>query len=152
VAAFNSFYNELNPDDNTSGADVSRYTFNGRNYAWGMQSGTSMSCPMVAGIIAQWMEAVPTLTREQVLEVFEATCKRHDPLRSYPNNDYGYGEIDAEAGLEYLMGHYTLTPTLSKREGEKCVYDLSGRRVERPSRGLYIVSDVDGNRKKVLLK
>ena len=150
VAAFNSFFRE--ESSYLSEYDIGRYTFGGRNYSWSVQGGTSMACPIVVGIIAQWMEAFPTLTREQIIETFEATCRHHDPLLPYPNNDYGHGEIDAEAGLNYLMGHYSLTPTLSKREGEKNVYDLSGRRVERPSRGIYIVSDEEGNRKKVLFR
>ena len=103
VAAFNSYYREANPTDYLLEFDVARSTFKGREYTWSSQRGTSMSCPIVAGIIAQWMEAVPNLTREQVIEAFAASCHRHDPSLVYPNNDYGYGEIDAEAGLKYLL-------------------------------------------------
>ncbi len=149
VAAFNSFYAEMNPGDMDE-YDVARYTFNGRNYSWSSQKGTSMACPIVAGIIAQWMEAIPTLSREMVIGAFEATCTHHDPTLSYPNNDYGYGEIDAEAGLQYLMSEYTHTPTLSKGEGEKSVYDLQGRKLEHPQRGINIIIDQFGNRKKLL--
>ncbi|MBQ9170466.1 MAG: cation:proton antiporter [Bacteroidaceae bacterium] len=105
VAAFNSYYAEHNPGDAMVGYDVARYTFRDRNYSWSSQAGTSMACPIAAGIIAQWLEAVPNLTREQVIEAFQATCRRHDPSLVYPNNDYGYGEIDAEAGLMYLLEH-----------------------------------------------
>jgi hypothetical protein len=96
------------------------------------------------------MEAIPTLSREMVIGAFEATCTHHDPSLSYPNNDYGYGEIDAEAGLQYLMSEYSLTPTLSKGEGEKSVYDLQGRKLEHPQRGINIIIDQFGNRKKLL--
>lgn len=142
VAGFNSYFCEMNPDYHYANFDVSRYTFNGRTYSWTMQKGTSMSCPIVAGIIAQWMEAIPTLTREQVIEAFAATCRHPNPSLTYPNNDYGYGEIDAEAGLNYLMGQYDgLTPALSKGEGEGAVYDLCGRKVTKGglSRGIYIM-------------
>ena len=140
VAAFNSFYNELSPDFNTSDLDVSRYTFRGREYAWGVQTGTSMACPMVAGIIAQWMEAVPTLTREQVMEVFEATCRRRDPSLPYPNNDYGYGEIDAEAGLEYLMDVYTGIKTTDNRRQTADIYNLAGQKVGEHYKGIVITN------------
>ena len=141
VAAFNSFHNELSPDFNTSDLDVSRYTFRGREYAWGMQTGTSMSCPMVAGIIAQWMEAVPTLTREQVMEVFEATCHRHDPSLTYPNNDYGYGEIDAEAGLNYLMDVYTgIVKTTDNGQRTTDIYNLAGQKVSEHYKGIVIIN------------
>ena len=151
TAAFNSFFAEMNPGDDILSYDVARYTWGGRNYAWSSQSGTSMACPIVAGIIAQWMEALPTLTREQVIEAFQATCQRHDPTLSYPNNDYGYGEIDAEAGLEYLMSHYdkVQSPGAVPTQAET-VCDLQGRLVEHVSHGIYIIVDADGNRKKVL--
>ena len=151
AAAFNSYYVEMNPDYNTSEHDVARYSFKGRDYAWGMESGTSMSCPMVAGIIAQWMEAVPTLSREQVLEVFEATCRRPDSSLTYPNNDYGYGEIDAEAGLEYLLSNYDGLASVPSSLKQRGIYDLQGRRVEHPSKGIYIITDEKGTRKKVFL-
>ena len=151
AAAFNSYYAELNPNDYTAEYDVARYVFRGRNYAWSMQSGTSMSCPIVAGIIAQWMEAVPTLTREQVLEVFQATCRRPDPLLEYPNNQCGYGEIDAQAGLLYLLSHYNSINSPSALRAESGLYDLQGRRVERASKGIYINVNQDGSTKKVLL-
>ena len=75
VAGFNSYYTEMNPDDYMLDYDVARSTFQGRTYAWSSQRGTSMACPIVAGIIAQWMEALPTLTRAQVIEAFAATCR-----------------------------------------------------------------------------
>ncbi|MCH5169365.1 MAG: cation:proton antiporter [Prevotellaceae bacterium] len=151
VAAFNSFYAESNPQDYVATLDVVRYKFNGRTYGWNMQNGTSMACPVVAGIIAQWLEAIPTLTREQIIEAFGATCKRHDPLLTYPNNDYGYGEIDAEAGLEYLLAHYDgVVPVPAS--GSERVYDLNGREVTQPSHGIYIMLGTDGSRRKVLFE
>ena len=100
-----------------------------------------MACPIAAGIIAQWLEAVPTLTREQVIEAFKATCRRHDPSLVYPNNDYGYGEIDAEAGLMYLLEHPDgIASPKPSPEGEDLkshpsggdleeAYDLNGRKL-----------------------
>ena len=132
VAGFNSFYTEMNPNDNIADYDVARFTFNGRNYAWSSQRGTSMACPIAAGIIAQWMEAVPTLSREQVIETFQATCRHHDPSLTYPNNDYGYGEIDAEAGLEYLLEHADNVSNVNANtnlNGNEGIYNLTGQRV-----------------------
>ena len=148
VAGFNSFYAEENPDDMAE-YDVGRFTFNGRNYSWSCQGGTSMSCPIVAGIIAQWMEAIPTLTREQIIEVFEATCRRHDSSLTYPNNDYGYGEIDAEAGLNYLLGHYDgiddIGQSPAPSETGRAVYNLLGQRMGSLQKGINII-----NGKKIL--
>ena len=145
IAGFNSYYTELNPDDYMLDYDVSRSTFNGRTYSWSCQRGTSMACPIVAGIIAQWMEAIPTLTREQVLEAFAATCHHHDTSLTYPNNDYGYGEIDAEAGLAYLMDKYDGIRTIESRQHTAETYNLSGQRVDKHYKGIVIE-----NGKKVL--
>lgn len=141
VAGFNSYYSEMNPGDYMTDYDVARFTFNGRNYAWSSQRGTSMACPIVAGIIAQWMEAVPTLTREQVIEVFEATCRHHDPTLTYPNNLYGFGEIDAEAGLEYLMDHYDgVRPHFNSSEGQNVIYNLAGQKVDEHYKGIVVTN------------
>ena len=153
MAAFNSFYAESNPEDYITRANAARYTWGGRTYAWSMQNGTSMACPVVAGIIAQWLEAIPTLTREQILEAFQATCHHYDPTLSYPNNDYGYGEIDAEAGLNYLLSHYDNIQTPSALpSAAEAFYDLHGRKVAQPSHGIYIMVDGNGNRRKVMRK
>ena len=147
IAGFNSYFCELNPTFHYADYDVVRYDFNGREYAWTSQKGTSMSCPIVAGIIAQWLEAIPTLTREQVIEAFKATCHHHDPSLSYPNNDYGYGEIDAEAGLNYLLenadGIKTIDngqQTTDNREGTTEIYNLAGQRLSKPQKGINIIN------------
>ncbi len=147
VAAFSSYYSEANPDDNILKNDVSRFTFNGRNYSWSAQGGTSMACPIVAGIIAQWLEAIPYLTREQVIDAFQATCRRHDPSLVYPNNDYGYGEIDAEAGLLFLLEHPdgVQIPIQSTSFDGTAIYNLAGQRLARPQKGINII-----NGKKIL--
>ena len=142
VAGFNSYYTEMNPGDYMTDYDVGRYTFTDRSYAWSSQRGTSMACPIVAGIIAQWMEAIPTLTREQVIETFAATCRRHDPSLTYPNNDYGYGEIDAEAGLSYLLSHYDKIEEVQgfkSLRGQDEIYNLSGQRLNKLQRGINII-------------
>lgn len=144
IAGFNSFYSEMNPGDYMTEYDFSRYTFNGRNYAWSVQKGTSMACPIVAGIIAQWMEAIPSLTREQVIEAFQATCRRPNPSVTYPNNDYGYGEIDAEAGLNYLMETYDGLQEIQVSESNiqdasSAIYNLAGQRLSKPQKGLNII-------------
>lgn len=70
-----------------------------------------MSTPVVAGIIAQWLEANPKLTKDDIMEVFSHTChkKNHnetDKTQSSvqeKDNQWGYGEIDAYAGLLNIL-------------------------------------------------
>ena len=66
--------------------------------------GTSLSSPFVAGAIALWMQADPTLTRERILDIIARTSRQPDPELDYPNNLYGYGEIDIYAGLLDILG------------------------------------------------
>ena len=63
-----------------------------------------MACPVVAGTIALWLQAVPTLTREDIIGVFSRTCRKPDETLTYPNNVYGHGEIDAYRGLLDILG------------------------------------------------
>ena len=68
-------------------------------------SGTSMSSPIVAGAVALWLQAKPDLTTEEVRTLLAKTCRPIEDWRSngYPNNRYGYGEIDVYAGLLHLL-------------------------------------------------
>ncbi|MBO7052007.1 MAG: S8 family serine peptidase [Prevotella sp.] len=78
-------------------------TYDGKTYYWTVSDGTSMATPMVAGIIALWLEADPTLTRQRILDVFAHTANHYDTSLSYPNDHYGYGEINAYKGLLYIL-------------------------------------------------
>lgn len=102
VSSHSSYYMEQHPDDLLS--DVELFSFKGRQYGWNANSGTSMSTPAVAGAIALWLQAKPTLTREEVMEVLRHTCTRYDASLPYPNNWYGHGQIDVYKGLLYILG------------------------------------------------
>ena len=104
VSAYNSYYIEHHPQAGDIDWDVEHFSFNGRTYAWNSSSGTSMSCPAVAGAIALWLQAKPELTPEDVKDVLSRTCRHYDESLTYPNNEYGYGEIDVYRGLLYILG------------------------------------------------
>ena len=76
----------------------------GTPYPWGASSGTSMSTPVVAGAIALWLQACPTLTTDEVRQVLSRTCRHPEPQLDYPNNTYGHGEIDVYRGLLDILG------------------------------------------------
>jgi serine protease AprX len=64
-------------------------------------SGTSMATPMTSGVVALLLQANKTLTPAQVKAVLTKTAK---PLGgSVPNNDYGYGRVDAKSALDYVL-------------------------------------------------
>ena len=103
ISSYSSYYLEAKPDASDIASDVQHFEFNGRTYAWNANSGTSMSTPVVAGAVALWLQAKPDLSPEDVLEVIRATSRHNDPSLTYPNNLYGHGEVDAYAGLLYVL-------------------------------------------------
>lgn len=69
-------------------------------------SGTSMSCPMVAGALALLLEAYPSITPETARI---ALIKGSQPLTSNSDNDYlksGVGLINVSASLKYLENKF----------------------------------------------
>ena len=115
ISSLNSYYMEEHP---TATGDYGGYsTANGRTYPWGYASGTSMSTPAVAGAIALWLQANPTLTRDDIIGVLERTSRHPEEQLTYPNNHYGYGEIDVYRGLLDVLG-ITGIPEISMHQSQ----------------------------------
>ncbi len=66
-------------------------------------SGTSLSCPLAAGVAALLLQRAPGLTPWQVREALRETASR----ATLPDNDFGWGILDAAAALEYYGPHIT---------------------------------------------
>lgn len=74
-------------------------------YYWGVQQGTSMASPIAAGIIALWLEADPTLTIREVIEIAKSTAIRDTGvLNTGSSTQWGAGKIDALAGIKKILG------------------------------------------------
>lgn len=92
---------------------VSEVEFDGDIYFYSRMQGTSMATPMVTGTIATWLEAVPDLTYEQVIEAFSKTANRDQFYGTeVPNNHWGIGKLDAYEGLLYVLGLTTSVPDI----------------------------------------
>lgn len=75
------------------------------NDFYGMMAGTSMASPVVTGIVALWLQANPSLTPEDIVEIIRTTSK-HDQYTgtdSEWNAKSGYGKIDAYEGLKAAL-------------------------------------------------
>ncbi|HIZ27036.1 MAG TPA: S8 family peptidase [Candidatus Barnesiella merdipullorum] len=81
---------------------VEEESVNGKSYYFGSMEGTSMASPVVTGVLATWLQARPTLTPEQVREIFAQSAKTDNytgDIAGVGNNLWGYGKIDAYNGL-----------------------------------------------------
>lgn len=73
------------------------------NY-WKQEVGTSMSTPFVAGSIALWLEADPTLTVNDVKEIITATAVVDDGVTTADDPArWGAGKFNALAGLKEVI-------------------------------------------------
>ncbi len=123
MSSYSSFYYETYP--NVTDEYVMYSDVNGRKYPWGSNVGTSMSTPVVAGIIALWLQANPHLTREDIIGIFSRTCRHPEDGLTYPNNRYGYGEIDGYRGLLDILG-LTGVESISQYHPKSVEITLSG--------------------------
>ncbi len=121
-------------------------------YYWMQCLGTSMACPVVAGGIALWLEADPTLTLADVKDIISKTARRDADVNDDPR--WGYGKFDALAGLKEVLrrngmgigstaaGNSQLLLTSDDlrhfniflggaRSMEVAVYDIAGKEVTR---------------------
>lgn len=118
------------------------------NY-WSADVGTSQAAPVVAGIIALWLEADPELTTNQIREILRTTSRFDESCLSpdIDSRQAGFGKVDAVAGMEAVLalaGIEIVNADSSESEGKSVIYDLYGRKIPAPTaRGLYII---DGKR------
>ncbi len=74
-----------------------------RNNYWHQQIGTSMATPAVAGAIALWLEADPTLTVDDVKDIIASTSVRDSYVEAGDPIQWGAGKFDAYAGLKEVI-------------------------------------------------
>ena len=105
-----------------------------RSYPYGTKSGTSMSTPAAAGIIALWLQAAQdkgkTLTNKDIKEIIKATSDTDDFTKADPLR-YGSGKINAYKGLLYVLDLYNHTGinTISTHQPDHVTFRLDGNRL-----------------------
>ncbi|MCR5077741.1 MAG: S8 family serine peptidase [Prevotella sp.] len=148
ISSYSTFF--INNPDNTGGPQssaVRHFDYNGHTYAWTADAGTSMAAPVVTGAIALWLQADPTLTPADCMDIFAKTCTHYDTSLSYPNNFYGYGQIDVAAGLREVLhrqatGISSIVNHTDATVTDNRIYRLDGRyagtSTDRLPKGIYI--------------
>ncbi|MBR5638561.1 MAG: S8 family serine peptidase [Muribaculaceae bacterium] len=82
---------------------VDNVNVNGECYPYSIDGGTSMSTPVVSGSIALWLEIDPTLSPSDLKNIMAATCYRDHFVEAGPAKKWGYGKLDIDAGIKYLL-------------------------------------------------
>lgn len=83
-----TFDGRIKPDVVALGVEVLGAAAGGGYYR---ASGTSLSCPLTAGIAAQILQAFPDLTLTEILRIMRQSGDNAE----HPDNDRGWGEVDA---------------------------------------------------------
>lgn len=83
----------------------------GDSYYWAPMSGTSMSSPFVAGCVATWLQAEPSLTWRDVQDIIAETNFFPDVEDVATNPRYANGLFDPYAGLLRVLDRSGVTGT-----------------------------------------
>ena len=108
-SALNALAPGFNPEAKTTFvADVLRR--GDRTYYYGAMQGTSMASPFVAGCVALWLQASPTLTPDEIKDIIRRSSRRPAAMHNAEWTPlYGYGRIDAFKGLKLALEHAKTT-------------------------------------------
>lgn len=105
ASSVNSFDVSYAPGGGNYGNSVHKYTdpSNSRDYYYAEASGTSMSSPVTAGVVALMLEANPTLTPAQVKDLMYSSAILDEYTTDTPNPDiWGAGKLNAYGVLKEI--------------------------------------------------
>ncbi|MES2411825.1 MAG: S8 family serine peptidase [Bacteroidota bacterium] len=91
-----SFDGRIKPDVMAKGQGATVANTSGNTQT---ASGTSFSCPIIAGMIASFWGAVPNLTSQQIVDFVKQSADRF----TNPTNQYGYGIPDFQLALSNAL-------------------------------------------------
>jgi len=125
-ASFSSFGptadGRIKPDVSAPGVSVVVASGSGTGYT--TSSGTSFSAPLVTGVVAQMLQANPSLQPIQVRTILRSTASQANA----PDNRLGWGIVNADAAITLAIAVATESP---EREGVLAVH-VRGQGSMRP--------------------
>lgn len=154
--------------------------FNGSTHYYGSMSGTSMSAPMVTGIVALWLQAHPNYGYDSVITLVHSTARTDEFTGDIPatgSNLWGWGKINPYGALssdhtgietfetaDYKMAVDGRRIIIDAPEGESVlIVDVLGRVLvtqkkvthaayTMPATGVYIVRVGNASARKVVVR
>ncbi len=97
---------------------VANVSFNGRTYHFASFSGTSMSSPATAGVVALILEANPQLSAEQVKDIIKNTARQDNVtgiITSPGSTLWGMGKVTATSAIEMALN--TVSVNIKEEKG-----------------------------------
>lgn len=101
ISAYNKYYAAFKASNM-----IYSTTCNSKTHYYGSMQGTSMSSPFVAGIMALWLQAAPSLTPERAKEILKQTAINDSftgSVRESGSEQWGYGKVNAYDGLKECL-------------------------------------------------
>ncbi len=126
-----SAVNHLDGEYSNNQTASKKMTVEGTDYYWASMSGTSMSTPQVAGIMALWLQANPKLTRDDLMKVLKETSIPWTGEQVEKVRWGQYGRIDALAGMKYILSTLDIRDLQREQDldAKSRVYTLGGQLV-----------------------
>lgn len=115
ISSYSKYYYDSSGDNSQYTASYTDTKKNRDSY-WKIMSGTSMSSPFVAGVVALWLQADPNLTFDDVCKVMKETSSQDEFTAVNPDR-WGYGKIEALAGIKYILDKSALGNISIERPG-----------------------------------
>ena len=126
----------------------------GRTNWYALSEGTSLASPMVAGIVALWMQANPNLTVNEIKQIMKETSINDEwttninKIPSHNKTQVGYGKIDCLAGLKKILNNTDIDVVTNDKHRHATpatmysidapVYNMLGQQVDKSHKGLVI--------------
>lgn len=135
VAPKSGAFQAAHPDDDYSASAQ----IDGATAYWAANGGTSMSSPFMAGLIATWLQADPTLGIDEVLEIIDGSLATPQADAANPRN--GRGWIDPIRAMQAVIAR---TPGGTVRPVLPLPFTLAGRTLTVAGCDAVTLTAVDG--------
>lgn len=103
-SSYNSYYVENSGMTSSDNSTLAWCKYQGREYPFSIEQGTSMATPIVAGSVATWLQADPTLTVGEIKNLINRTAVNDEYTASTGTKaQWGAGKFNALAGLREIL-------------------------------------------------